>query len=286
MEHINPSELTWQEYESVTKYIYQTLGAQYGIKVVGYGNDFKVSGKSGVKHQIDVLTVQPGEDKLFFSAIECKLLNKKVTKDTVMKLHSIMLDCEIESGIIVSKMGFTKDTLTYAGHLGIKLVQLRELNSDENQREIVLGNIEICNQVLIKRPKITCIDFGSLQIYDEQKIIAMHFKDYAVIRTVKGRDIPFYRYVSDFCDELHNCGAFLKTISKDYEPIEGNLIRKYTDEEYNIEKITFSGFLCEIDAGSSKSFELVDQVWMVMKEIFEKKGYRLTTSGFLFEDVN
>ena len=90
--------LDWEGYEAITQYIYKMLGDEYGIKVKAYGKDCKVQGKSGVKHQVDVLTEQlHGEDYLL-TAIECKFLKKKVTKEIVMKHYSIMIDANIFSG--------------------------------------------------------------------------------------------------------------------------------------------------------------------------------------------
>lgn len=65
------------------------LGSKYGIKVVGHGNKFKVLGKSGVTHQIDVLTEQVVNGKVYRTAIECKYITKKVTKEIVMKLRAL-----------------------------------------------------------------------------------------------------------------------------------------------------------------------------------------------------
>ncbi len=31
------SKINWKDYEAITKYVYESLGAQYGIKVLGYG---------------------------------------------------------------------------------------------------------------------------------------------------------------------------------------------------------------------------------------------------------
>ena len=53
------NELDWEEYEAITQYIYGALGKKYGIKVIGYGRNCKVKGKSGISYQIDVLTAQP-----------------------------------------------------------------------------------------------------------------------------------------------------------------------------------------------------------------------------------
>lgn len=287
MENTNASTLTWQEYEAITKYIYEMLGSKYGIKVKGYGKDCKVVGKSTVKHQVDVLTEQLDQGKPFLTAIECKFLKDKVTKDTVMKLHGIMADCDITSGIIVSKMGFTRDTLTYAEHLGIRLVELREFEDSTGKavKDVALMELEIHNNITIRRPNILTIDLGSIQISEESQIMAMHIADNAMIRTPEGRAIPFNKYLRAFCDELHRNKTFLKTITVDYPPVAGKLVRKYDDQQYDIEKISFTGFLCEIDASSKRSFQIMDQVWMIMKEIFEKRSYKLTKNGIIFRDL-
>ena len=69
--------LDWEEYESVTKYIYEALGREDGVTILGYGHNCKVKGKSGVLHQIDVLTQHSNELHKYQTAIECKYLNKK-----------------------------------------------------------------------------------------------------------------------------------------------------------------------------------------------------------------
>lgn len=130
-------ELNWEEYEAITKYIYGALGAQYGIKVKGYGRKFKIKGRSGLQHQIDVLTEQFNGERQLLTAIECKYWKKKVNKDIVMKLSETMLDSGIHNGIIVCKTGFTKDTLTFADYKGIKLVELREAGENAGEKEIM-----------------------------------------------------------------------------------------------------------------------------------------------------
>ncbi|MRG47571.1 hypothetical protein GFS24_20785 [Chitinophaga sp. SYP-B3965] len=279
--------LNWQEYEAVTKYIYEMLGATYGIKVIGYGKDCKLEGKSGVKHQVDVLTEQLDGGLSHRTAIECKFLNKKVTKEIVMKLHSIMSDAGIESGIIVCKKGYTPDTLTYAEHQGIRLVELREVEKDEAQDEHNINAfiLDLNIQVTITRANIISIDLGSTQITDEDEIREMHFSNDAIILTPDGIRIPFGTYLTAYCKEVSRQNQLLKTITINYPPVKGKLIRMDNDDQPDIEKISFTGFLCEIDASSKRSFQVVDQVWMIMKEIFEKKSYKLSKSGMLFRDI-
>ncbi|GAB3020835.1 hypothetical protein GCM10027051_27720 [Niabella terrae] len=275
----NMNELDWKGYEQVTKYTYEKLGSKYGIKIRGHGRDCKVKGKSGVEHQIDLLTEQPVSEGFHLTAIECKYLNKKVTKEIVMKLNCVMKDADIQSGVIVSKAGFTKDTMAYAEHVGIKLVQFRKAAVDDVNFEqaINVGVLEVRTKASIRRPIITKIDLGSEQITDERDIEAMHYFE---IVTSEGRKAPFNNYMMSFSEELHR-QPLLRTIFREYQPIIGKIDRGNRNDII-IKKISFSGFLVEIDASTKKSFRLTDQVWMIMKEIFEKKSYLLSESGIIY----
>jgi hypothetical protein len=57
------NELDWEEYETITKYIYGMMGDKYGIKVIGHGRNCKITGKSGATYQIDVPTGQSNDEK-------------------------------------------------------------------------------------------------------------------------------------------------------------------------------------------------------------------------------
>jgi len=49
------NNLDWKSYEAVQIIIYKTLGNKSGVKIESHGNSCKISGKSGVDHQIDIL---------------------------------------------------------------------------------------------------------------------------------------------------------------------------------------------------------------------------------------
>lgn len=281
MENTGSKELDWAEYEAITKYIYEVLGMQYGIKVIGHGRENWVQGKSGVKHQVDVLTEQVKDGRVYLTAIECKFLKKKVTKETVMKLHAVMVDAEISSGIIVCKGGFTKDTLAYAEHVGVKLVELRE----SEKESINVGILEIRNKLTGSTPNIVSIDLGSIIITDEREIFGIRCGYCGSILTPEGHEIAFKKYFDAFYDELHRQNKFLKTITINHAPIKGKLIKMYKDRQPEIEKISITGFLSQIDRSSNISFKIVDQVHMIMKEIFEKNGYKLLKSGVIIKDI-
>lgn len=281
MENTTNKELDWAEYEAITKHIYEVLGMQYGIKVIGHGRENWVIGMSKVRHQVDVLTEQTVNGKVHLTAIECKFIKKKVSKDTVMKLHSVMLDAGIASGIIVCKEGYTKDTLAYAEHVGIKLVELWE----SEKENINVGVLEVRNKLTGSSPNIVSIDLGSISITDEREIFGIRCGYCGSILTPEGHEIPFNKYFDAFYDELYRQNKFLKTITVDHAPVKGKLIKMYKDRQPEIEKISITGFLSQINKSSSMSFQIVDQVWMIMKEIFEKNGYKLLKSGVMIKDI-
>lgn len=270
------SNLDWQGYEEITKYIYQTLGNGYGIKIIGHGAGCKREGASGVVHQIDVLTEQSDGQ---LTAVECKHWKKKVNKDIVMKLSSIIEDLSIEKGIIVSKEGFTKDALNFAQHKNIELIQLREAGKEDRNgnHKIEIGVLDTHLKAFRIRPTITRIDFGTVKITDKDEILSMF---YATILFPDNRVALLRDYISAFQNELHQ-QKLLKTFSKSYE-IKGKVIG-FRKGDIHFNKMSFTGFLVKTDLSSTRSFNLVDQVWMIMRHIFEQKVFVLSKGGIIFK---
>ncbi len=141
---MNKTSLTWKSYEDLVKNIYEQLGQAAGVKILGYGSSCKQMGKSGVEHQIDVLTSHSDGIHEYLTDIECKFWDQKINKDIVMKVHEIVDDCNFSKGIIVSKLGFTPDGEKYAEHVGVGLVELREMTEEDWKGRIrrIIVNIE------------------------------------------------------------------------------------------------------------------------------------------------
>lgn len=125
------SKLDWKSYEELVKDIYEQLGSASGVKILGHGMSCKYKGKSGVEHQIDVLTSHSDGIHTYLTDIECKYWDQHINKDTVMKVESIVEDCNFSKGIVVSKLGFTPDAVQYAKHVGVGLVELREMTDED-----------------------------------------------------------------------------------------------------------------------------------------------------------
>ncbi|MDZ7969899.1 MAG: restriction endonuclease [Nostoc sp. DedSLP03] len=135
--------MDWKTYEETVKSIYEVLGKKQEVKIVCYGNSCKCTGKSGVSHQVDVITSHDGGIHTYKTAIECKYWNEKIDKDKVMKLIEIRDDCNFDKAIIVSKLGFTEDGAKYAEYHNIGLVELREPLDQDLKNRLTRININI-----------------------------------------------------------------------------------------------------------------------------------------------
>ncbi len=274
--------IDWKTYENITKYIYEKLGVEFGIKIEGYGNKFKIQGKSGVKHQIDVLTSQSDSTTTAKTAIECKYWNKKVSKDAVMKLSSIIQDSDIDKGIIVSKSGFTKDAYNFAKHYNIDIVELREF--DKNRKESVSKQLEIAS-ILIKadctlhRPEILKI----IAHPGEQEIeLADMYKIRVVI--APWLRFPLSKYLSRFQEELHAQYKISKTITKRYDDINAFLEHANNDYPIKITALSFTGVLKKINSQHNTDILLTENVSLIMKSIFDERTFSISENGIIVEN--
>lgn len=280
---MSEKNIDWKEYEAITKYIYETLGKEFGVTIEGYGHNFKVVGKSGVQHQIDVLTKQSNGVQQIVTAIECKYLKKKITKDIVMKVLGIINDAQIDKGIIVSKSGFTKDATDFAREYNIGLVELREIQEKDlldNPKEIHIADLQLNHDILITRPQILKIDVGNnqhLEIRDEYD-----YFNYSILLENQSI-IPLIDYVNQFRKEVNLQNEKNKIITKHYDIQKAKLFKRLTQISIEIHGMTFSGQLIEIDASKKLTINLVDQVWLIMKTIFEERVFTFSDNGYIVE---
>jgi len=283
MSQIN--KLDWKKYEALTKYIYETLGRENGVIIEGFGNSCKVTGKSGVTHQIDVLTSHSDGVHSYRTAIECKYWQEKINKDTVMKVSGILSETGINKGVIVSKNGFTQDALECARYNNIGIVELRETGENDSgaKPEILdIGSLTVRTRCTITRPEIlsTIIDYVE-DVYKEKEGINIY---HTTVQLSNGTQIPFTKYTKAFQDELHHQSKLFQPITKRYEIEGASLLNKMTNASKKIKAVTFTGVLKKIDENSEIEFSLTDRVWFIMKSIFEGRCFKITESGLIAED--
>ncbi len=276
--------LDWKTYESITKYIYETLGREFEVKIEGHGSTCKVLGKSGVLHQIDVLTSHSDGKYTYLTAIECKYWKKKVNKDIVMKLAEIIQDSDINKGIIVCKNGYTQDGINFAKHKSIELVELREIEENdlaENPKEIHFGDLELQIKASIKRTEILNIDIGDNRNLNTKS--EFDYFNFIVIRE-DGSQKPLFNYITEFRKDVNPQNKKTEIQTKHYEIPNGVIYNRETTETYKINGITFTGQLREAGDKKNLKFALVDQVWLIMKSIFNERTFTFTESGLIKEN--
>lgn len=269
------TNLDWKKYESITKYIYETLGKESGVKIEGYGNNCKVKGKSGVNHQIDVLTYHSDGIHNYKTAIECKYWKDKINKDIVMKVSEIIEDAGINKGVIVSKSGFTPDGISFAKHRNIGLVELREIEEKDWEGRGRIFDIK----TWINRPEIlgTVIDAADKTELDREVIEI----DKVKIELLDGNKIPFKDYITTFKKELHNV-EFWQVFTKGYRLDGAYLINEISNSKIKIKGIIFTGVLTQLN--SNLKFHPVDQIWLIMKSLFEERAFTISEKGIIRED--
>lgn len=275
--------LDWKTYESITKYIYETLGKKSGVSVKGYGSTCTVKGKSGVSHQIDVLTAHSDGIHTYETAIECKYWKDKVNKDIVMKVSSIIEDAGISKGVIVTKSGFTKDGLEYAKFKNIGLVELRESTDKDYEstpKEIEIATLQFNLNITATRPKLLQINLGNNRNLDVQDEFDL-FNYFILLR--EGKHVPLYDYVTDFRLYIADQKEMDIEITKGYKLPESHLFRRGIPESIPFDEVTITGKLTQNDYKKNLEFTVVEKVWLLMKSIFDERTFSLSENGLIIE---
>ncbi len=271
--------MNWEEYEDVTKYIYETLGRKSGVKIAGHGRTCRVVGKSGISHQIDVLTVHTDGIHQYKTAIECKYWDKKVNKDVIMKIANIVDDSDISKGVVVSRIGFTKDSALYAKHKNIGLIELREFDDFECDRPtnptFMIGYVTVNSIIEHRRPVVSEITIDSTFTLTEPA--------YYKLQDQNGDIISLNNYIDEFKKELHNCETTNQT-TKYYHFKGTSLIDQRMGTTTSINELRVKGNLLVNNFNQTREFELEDKVWMTMKSIFEGRSYSISQSGIIKEN--
>jgi hypothetical protein len=267
--------MDWKTYEEVVKKIYEALGKDAGVQIVCSGSSCSVTGKSTVKHQIDVLTKHSDGLHEYKTAIECKYWNDTINKDIVMKVHEIVSDANLNKGIIVSKLGFTPDAITFAKHCNVGLVELREISEDDFNDRIrkVVINLELF------RPDISRMDF--IADIERQDMLATRglISSFTVLAP-DGKTYNVARLAEEFIRILTNRKEEGKEIIHVFRFPEGSVA---TGQALNVQ-ITGVQFTGKLEI-LRKTVEINgrDHIWLIMKSVFENKEFIISKQGVIEE---
>lgn len=125
-----------KEYEATTAALYQALGEGSGVTIEGFGASCRVQGKSGSWYQIDVLARQSNGLQTVRTAVECKYWKRRVTRNVVSNLITLLEDTNIEKGVVVSKEGFSSGAVSLANQRNISLIEMRRPNDADWEGKI------------------------------------------------------------------------------------------------------------------------------------------------------
>lgn len=122
-----------QELESKIERFFQLKGYKTQRNIV-------LEGKSGGKHEIDVLAEKSDEVTTFRLMIECKAWDKPIEKDVVSKVSYVLRDLGLDKAIIVSLKGWRIGAEKSAKELGIELWGRDEI--EEKLGKIAIAELE------------------------------------------------------------------------------------------------------------------------------------------------
>ena len=268
--------MNWNSYEEIVKCIYEQLGKSANIEILCWGRTCKVKGKSGVNHQIDVLTSHSDGIHSYRTAIECKHWDVKVPKDPIAKLAEIIEDAQIEKGVVVSKSGFTPDAVALAKYKNISLVELREPVDDDWEGKIKDIDIDIS----FLNPDI--YDYEFIQERTEDKSKPKQFRllpSEVIIHTPEGKSISLHELTNRKISTNKTCEE-----EKAYSvPFPSGTTLSFPEHEarVSIKEIRFKVRYNTIKQKIKICGE--DYVAMIMYSIFENKQFFISRDGEVSE---
>jgi hypothetical protein len=113
-------------FESYVEFVYQSL-LDLGNDNVVVARDVTLTGRTGIRHQIDVYYQF---EKAGFShrvAIECRNKSRAIDKDQVMAFKSKVQDIPGVQGIMVARKGYQSGAKTFAEDNGILAIDIAQL---------------------------------------------------------------------------------------------------------------------------------------------------------------
>ena len=115
-------------FESYVEFVYQSL-LDLGNDNVVVARDVTLTGRTGIRHQIDVYYQF---EKAGFShqvAIECRNKSRAIDKDQVMAFKSKVADIPGVQGVMVARKGYQSGAKTFAEDNGILAIDITQLPS-------------------------------------------------------------------------------------------------------------------------------------------------------------
>ena len=279
-------DISWQDYEVLVKDIYQALGRAKGVTIECQGSKCRVRGRSGVSHQIDVLTKHTDGLHEYRTAISCRYRKKKVGKPAVMEFANVIDDANLSKGVMVSKAGFTGPAQVYAQHVGIGLVELRKpVDADwdgyiqEVRIQLVLETIRIDDLHLrLRKPEPLSDDAHDLQGRSRSWSLPTNgvYFEYPDNRSITLQQLAEEEHKKQPNQERY-----------DVEFPEGSVVTVPASPEHAIHghPISSASFKARpAQLQQELAVRADDHVYMIMESLFDGRRFTITNSGEIVEN--
>ena len=271
--------MDWKEFEVIVRWIYEQVGAAFGVQIVGYGPKNRRKGKSGVAYQIDVLTSHVDGLHTYLTAIECKCWNKKVTATTVAYVSHIKEDCHFNNAVIITKVGFTQAALKTAAEKNIQLVELKEYNLQIEDDTLT----KVYMHFKVNHPELVDIqlrsDPTSVATYAGHPILTA---DDRYFYTPRKERLGLNQLINDFLNKKVLVCPHHNFVTDERAFDKGTTLRSHSiPSSIPVEGVQFTGYNRMYTKLDTEYFRL--KVWLALKLLFEKKQFAVTTSGKIEE---
>lgn len=132
-----------KEYEKLARRLYEDIVSKEGIDNIDVRHDAKITGKSGVEHQLDVYWEFRYAGIKHKVLIECKHYSHNVSLIHVRNMHALITDIPNSTGIILTTVGFQSGVEKYANFYEIGLRLLRLPKTEDWNGGIQIINIDM-----------------------------------------------------------------------------------------------------------------------------------------------
>ena len=183
----------------------------------------------------------------------------------------------------VSTIGFNEDAISFDEYKNVGPVELSEMEKRDWQDQLTIPSfpvalVSITTAITLRRPEISSIIIH--RINDNPiKINPRHM----AVRHNSGYEVSIDQYFGAFKKLLHDQEPE-KILEKYYELKDAILINRTTKEETTISGFTLLGKLTVRNDDVKREIEIVDEVWLTMKILFEGNSFSVLKSGLIKKD--
>ena len=269
------------------KDVYQALGRASGVKIECWGSSCRVEGPPGVFHQIDVLTNHGDGLHQYRTAISCKNLNKKVGLPVVREFAQIVQDANLNKGVIISKMGFTRPAKSYAESKNIGLVELRrplDKDWDGYIREVHITLVVDQTEIYDIHFRLTAPKPGPDEKAYQGGPIRWSLRLNQIFIGIPGQEAETLQKIADKEWSKHPDKE-----EYDIQFPEGSILTVPDYPEYPAHGYSIAGVSFKVNFNPPVKQEITvradDHIYMIMESLFDGRRFTITKDGEITENT-